>query len=100
VILKKYTYSAAEGVISGYALITEPIKDENGKVIAEASKLDTELTDFTYTNIVLVNQSNTTFSLPETGGAGRSIIPVYIAGAVVILSLIALLAYRKKLRRN
>ena len=25
VILKKYTYSAAEGVISGYALITEPI---------------------------------------------------------------------------
>lgn len=98
VILKKYSYSAAEGVISGYALITEPIKDENGNVIA--SKLDTELTDFTYSNIVLVNQSNTTFSLPETGGAGRSIIPVYIAGAVVILSLIALLAYRKKLRRN
>lgn len=100
VILKKYSYSAAEGVISGYALITEPIKDDNGNVIAEASKLDAELTDFTYTNIVLVNQSNTTFSLPETGGAGRSIIPVYIAGAVVILSLIALLAYRKKLRRN
>ncbi|MBR1862159.1 MAG: choice-of-anchor A family protein [Lachnospiraceae bacterium] len=98
-ILKKYVYSVTEDPLDGYEFITEPRQLSSGEAI-EASVTTASLNDENaYNSIVIKNMSESHFSLPETGGAGH-IIPVYIAGAVVILATIALLVYRRKLRKN
>ncbi len=103
VTLEKYVYEIEEDSISigDYELVMDDVTNENGAVIIEGSKVYAQIgEDGTYSTIRLVNKSNASFRLPETGGRGRSYIPVYIAMAVVIFSTIALLVYRRKLRKN
>ncbi len=87
-------YFVEEGDVSNTSLSYVQSGDVVKSVQYDESKKET------FIEFVLYNTHRENFVLPETGGTGRNLIPIYIAGAVVILSLIALLAYRKKLRRN
>ncbi len=92
--LEKYQYEIEEGKLyDGNEELTSYTQDEEASVLVSNIGEDGKLT-----KAVIVNKSNVTFELPETGSGAT--IPIYIAGALTMLASGALLIYRRKLRNN
>jgi choice-of-anchor A domain-containing protein len=105
VTLQQYEYVVGEAgaykLVNGeYVPYTDYELATTGSVLVASldENVISEIGIGTYNTILLKNKSIVTFSLPETGGPG--VIPFYVVGGLSIFASLALLVYRRKLRKN